>query len=225
MDNDLMDQVLAPDIKNLKNEVENAEEEKLIELSDAIVACGYMGPINVDKKKAIIDAITMHSLMRLIPILQQLQDGLRLYGIDAVLAQHPKLCQQLFVPGHIKEVDSDFLVRALYPDFSEEGSVKRQREMKVINFLQDFLQKLEDEEAENQEEDHEVDNQKSGALWESHVAAVPGTTGRGKHLSVRSFFQWVTVGITFPIRHLGTYHDFEDSLTTAIRFGYEFSRH
>lgn len=123
-------------------------------------------------------------------------------------------------------------------------------------------------EAENQEEDHEVDNQKSGALWESHVAAVPGTTGRGKHLSVRSFFQWVTghahvpliesvrdafqitvnfehdcesqygahrhcypivnacaVGITFPIRHLGTYHDFEDSLTTAIRFGYEFSRH
>jgi len=37
-------------------QVENAEGgEKLIDLSDAIVACGYTGPINVDQKKAITE--------------------------------------------------------------------------------------------------------------------------------------------------------------------------
>jgi len=41
-------------------------------------------------------------------------------------------------------VNVDFLLLALSPDFSEEGSVRRQREMRIINFLQDFLQKLED---------------------------------------------------------------------------------
>lgn len=37
-------------------QVENAEGgENLIDLSDAIVACGYTGPINVDQKKAITE--------------------------------------------------------------------------------------------------------------------------------------------------------------------------
>ncbi|RXN23580.1 G2 M phase-specific E3 ubiquitin- ligase-like isoform X1 [Labeo rohita] len=49
-------EVTDQDIKNLMTEVENAEGgERLIDLSDAIVACGYTGPINVDQKKAITE--------------------------------------------------------------------------------------------------------------------------------------------------------------------------
>ncbi|XDV10892.1 hypothetical protein PO909_000003 [Leuciscus waleckii] len=168
-------EVTDQDIKNLMTEVENAEGgERLIDLSDAIVACGYTGPINVDQKKAITDAIALHALVRLIPILNQLREGLRLYGLDEVLAQHTQMCQQLFVPGHLQEVNVDFLLLALSPDFSEEGSVRRQREMRIINFLQDFLQKLEDR-------------------------AVHGTNGGGKCLSVRSFLQWVTGQAHVPL--------------------------
>ncbi|RXN35765.1 G2 M phase-specific E3 ubiquitin- ligase-like isoform X2 [Labeo rohita] len=49
-------EVTDQDIKNLMTEVENAEGgERLIDLSDAIVSCGYTGPINVDQKKAITE--------------------------------------------------------------------------------------------------------------------------------------------------------------------------
>ncbi|RXN11479.1 G2 M phase-specific E3 ubiquitin- ligase-like isoform X4 [Labeo rohita] len=184
-------EVTDQDIKNLMTEVENAEGgERLIDLSDAIVACGYTGPINVDQKKAITDAIALHALVRLIPILNQLREGLRLYGLDEVLAQHTQMCQQLFVPGHLQEVNVDFLLLALSPDFSEEGSVRRQREMQIINFLQDFLQKLEDR-ADSQEE--------GSPEGQSHVAAVHGTNGWGKRLSVRSFLQWVTGQAHVPL--------------------------
>ncbi|XP_039670591.1 uncharacterized protein LOC120567689 [Perca fluviatilis] len=173
-------------------QVENAEGgERLIDLSDAIVACGYTGLINVDQKKAITDAIALHALVRLIPILNQLREGLRLYGLDEVLARHTQMCQQLFVPGHLQEVNVDFLLLALSPDFSEEGSVRRQREMQIINFLQDFLQKLEDREADSQEE--------GSPEGQSHVAAVHGTNGGGERLSVRSFLQWVTGQAHVPL--------------------------
>ncbi|CAG5910940.1 unnamed protein product, partial [Menidia menidia] len=65
-------EVTDQDLKNLMKEVENAEGgERPIDLSDAILAFGYTGPINVDQKKAIIDAIALHALVRLIPILNQ----------------------------------------------------------------------------------------------------------------------------------------------------------
>ncbi|XP_030282867.1 uncharacterized protein LOC115587268 [Sparus aurata] len=63
----------------------------------------YMGPINVDQKKAITDAVTLHGLLRLIPILNQLREELRLYGVDEVLGHHDQMCKQLFVPGFIQE--------------------------------------------------------------------------------------------------------------------------
>ncbi|XP_041861401.1 G2/M phase-specific E3 ubiquitin-protein ligase-like [Melanotaenia boesemani] len=186
------DEVTAPDIKSLIERVENAEEEVLMDLSDAIMACGYRGPINIGTKEAITQAITLHAKVRLIPILNQLHEGLKLYGLDDFLKHHRQMCQQLFVPGHLNEVDSNFLLRALCPDFSEKGSVRRQREMKVINFLQDFLQNLEDMEEANSKEDEEI----NPGSCESRV---PGTTGGGKRISVQSFFQWVTGQAHIPL--------------------------
>lgn len=243
-------EVTDMEIKNLIQEVEMANEDELVELSGQLVACGYTGPINIEKKEAITAAVTLHAMVRLIPMLNQIREGLRLYGLNNVLAQHPHICEQLFVPGHLKDVDSDFLVSALSPNFSEEGTSRRQQEMRVINFLQDFLQKLEDGE----------DVQNEGCPLE----AVPDK----KCLSVKLFLQWVTgqahvplteserelfkiivnfehdceslyghhtvcypvvnacaVTITFPIRHLTCVDDFENCVTEAILNGYEFGRH
>ncbi|KAM3619380.1 uncharacterized protein V6R79_007200 [Siganus canaliculatus] len=89
-------------------------------------------------------AIVLHGRVRLIPILNHIREGLRLYGLHKVLGKHKDLCERLFVPGFIEGVDSEFLISALAPDLSDEGSLRRQRELKIINFLQDFLQNLED---------------------------------------------------------------------------------
>ena len=51
-----------------------------------------------------ISAVSLHGLLRLIPILNQLREGLRLYGVDEVLGRHGQMCQQTFVPGFIQEV-------------------------------------------------------------------------------------------------------------------------
>lgn len=41
--------------------------------------------------------------------------------------------------------DADFVMMALSPILSEVGSVKRQRESRIVYYLQDFIQSLEDE--------------------------------------------------------------------------------
>ena len=38
-------------------QLEEANEEALLQLSDTIVACGYMGPIHVDQKKAVTEYV------------------------------------------------------------------------------------------------------------------------------------------------------------------------
>lgn len=42
------------------------------------------------------------------------------------------------------KVDADFLILALSPEYSPEGSVRRQCEVRIVNLLQDYLQELED---------------------------------------------------------------------------------
>ncbi|XP_049447498.1 uncharacterized protein LOC125897975 [Epinephelus fuscoguttatus] len=89
-------------------------------------------------------AIVLHSTMRLVPMLDQLRKGLQLYDLLEVLKTHPDLCLPLFVPGEDDKVDAAFILEKCQPDFSEKGSVKYSREVNIMNFLQDFLQKTED---------------------------------------------------------------------------------
>uniref|UniRef100_A0A671V683 HECT domain-containing protein n=1 Tax=Sparus aurata TaxID=8175 RepID=A0A671V683_SPAAU len=227
--NSVPNDVTSPDIKS--------NEDALLQLSDTIVACGYMGPIHVDHKKAITDAVSLHGLLRLIPILSQLREGLRLYGLDEVLGHHGRMCQQLFVPGFIQEVDSDFVVNALCPSFSEEGTTRRHREMKIINFLQDFLQKLEDREGISCQESHLflqwVTGQGHLPLIETEremfKISISFThdcqTHYGEHSLCFPTVNACATGLNFPTQHIETFEDFEKNLTTAIHFGFDFSRH
>lgn len=49
----------------------------------------------------------------------------------------------LFFP--LPKPDAEFLMGCMFPIFSEPGSLKRQKESKIVNFLQDFIQNIEDE--------------------------------------------------------------------------------
>ncbi|KAK5875519.1 hypothetical protein CesoFtcFv8_026593 [Champsocephalus esox] len=80
----------------MPHQVQDAEEDSLMALTDSIIACGYSGPIKADRKKDILEAIVLHSWLRLLLILQQLRDGLALYGLDKLLVEQPLLCQAAF---------------------------------------------------------------------------------------------------------------------------------
>ncbi|KAI4814437.1 hypothetical protein KUCAC02_003633, partial [Chaenocephalus aceratus] len=182
------------DMENLVTEVQDAEEDSLMALTDRIIACGYSGPIKADHKKDILE---------LLPILQQLRDGLALYGLDELLVEQPLLCQQLFVPGSLQGVDADFLILALSPEYSPEGSVRRQCEMRIVNLLQDYLQELEDKGEENPKESQEEDL---------------NTCSDIKPPTVKIFS-----AITIPTRHFEKASEFEVNITEAILAGFEFN--
>ncbi|KTG03982.1 hypothetical protein cypCar_00044867 [Cyprinus carpio] len=79
-------------------------------------------------------------------MLQQMCRGLEIYGLHEMVKQNQPLFQPLFVPAHFTKPDADFLMMALSPVLSAVGSVKQQRESRIVNYLQDFIQSLEDEE-------------------------------------------------------------------------------
>nr|XP_033939869.1 uncharacterized protein LOC117447285 [Pseudochaenichthys georgianus] len=81
-------------------------------------------------------------------MLQQICSGMKLYGLCEMIVQQPHHFRDLFVPGLHEKPDAEFLMGAISPVFSELGSLRRQRESRIINFLQDFIQNIEDEEEE-----------------------------------------------------------------------------
>uniref|UniRef100_A0A3B1JVC3 Uncharacterized LOC111188455 n=1 Tax=Astyanax mexicanus TaxID=7994 RepID=A0A3B1JVC3_ASTMX len=137
--------VTDPELLDLISKVETSDKAALIDLLERILACGYMGPVTCDKKASIVSAIVLHSRVRVLPMLQQICTGLKLYGLHDMIKQNPAIFQPLFVPGHLDKPDADFLAMALSPLLSEPGSLKRHKELRIVNFLQDFIQSMDDE--------------------------------------------------------------------------------
>ncbi|XP_056599036.1 uncharacterized protein LOC130417481 [Triplophysa dalaica] len=73
--------------------------DDMSEFTDEILSCGYTGKVSADMKSNIIRAIVLHSTMRVVPMLDQLRKGLKLYDLQKVMEMHPDLCLPLFVPG------------------------------------------------------------------------------------------------------------------------------
>uniref|UniRef100_A0A671QGN7 Uncharacterized LOC107683689 n=1 Tax=Sinocyclocheilus anshuiensis TaxID=1608454 RepID=A0A671QGN7_9TELE len=202
------------------------------------LASGYTGPIIREWKKAITDAIALHSAVWIIPMLQQVCDGLKLYSFHDLLTEHSETCQQLFVPGHLQKVDAEFLELAMTPIFSEEGSLRRHRECRIINFLQDFIQKLEDE-----GESADFITICKFFQWLTGQAHIPLIETQrkeskiciefdhdcdaryGDHIICYPVINACAVSITFPTKHLGTYQEFQDIMSQVINNSKEFGRH
>uniref|UniRef100_A0A3Q1GT01 Uncharacterized protein n=1 Tax=Acanthochromis polyacanthus TaxID=80966 RepID=A0A3Q1GT01_9TELE len=211
-------------------------------MTDTILACGYTGPLTLDKKQAITDAIVLHGRVRLIPMLNHIPEGLRIDGFDQVLAQHKDICDQLFVPGFIEEVSyilySVFIVLLFFMLIF--GSLKWHfYEMKILNFLQDFLQSLED----GGEKLAVHLSVKTFVQWVSGHAHIPLIETEREAFKVMVTFDhdcsilygehnicYPTVNacaatITFHTQHMGTNTEFKQNITTATHFGFDFNRH
>ncbi|XP_063755773.1 uncharacterized protein LOC134875229 [Eleginops maclovinus] len=124
-------------------------------------------PSTSKHKMSISSAVVLHAILRLLPLLSQLHEGLKLYGLADLMSQYSNICQPLFVPGVEVKADADFVFAVCHPEFSEKGSNQEQVEVSVMNHLQDFLQELE-------------------ACEHPEVGDYPG------HLSPSTFLQWLT---------------------------------
>uniref|UniRef100_A0A3Q3FD95 HECT domain-containing protein n=1 Tax=Labrus bergylta TaxID=56723 RepID=A0A3Q3FD95_9LABR len=131
--------------KDNVGDVEAATETTIQSLTEEILNCGYTGLIHVEKREEIIRAIVLHAHLRLLPILLQIRDGLKLYGLLEIMAKYPSICQPLFVPALEMKVgdDADFIISVCQADFSERGTNREHLEVTLMNHLQDFLQELE----------------------------------------------------------------------------------
>ncbi|KAJ4945033.1 hypothetical protein JOQ06_013572 [Pogonophryne albipinna] len=117
--------VTDPELSQLMEEVEIAEPEAMYDLLDRITACGYSGPATWERKEEIIKAIILHSSVRILPMLQQICSGMKLYGLCEMIVQQPHNFRDLFVPGLHQKPDAEFLIGAISPVFSELGSLRR----------------------------------------------------------------------------------------------------
>ncbi|RVE67609.1 hypothetical protein OJAV_G00104750 [Oryzias javanicus] len=228
--------VHEPQLKSLIKKLE--ESEVVSAYTEDIINCGYTGPINTKKKEDIIRAIVLHATMQRTPMLKELRDGLDIYNLTTVLRQRQEYCRGLFVPdNNNNKVDSNYIVSHLAPEMSETGSMKYIKEVKILNYFQDFLIELEDNQSEGDEDQLTVPKVMQWLTGQAH---------RHLQLSERERFK-ITVcfehacfermpdhsvcfpvvsacaqTITFPTAHLGTYEEFQQNLTTAITCAKEF---
>ncbi|ROL53386.1 hypothetical protein DPX16_0232 [Anabarilius grahami] len=135
-----------------------------------------------------LSAVVLHLSVRILPMLQQMCRGLELYGLHEMVKQNQPLFQPLFVPGHFTKPDADFLMMALSPILSEVGSVKRQRESRIVNYLQDFIQSLEDEEEGSSSQESRVEDDSEQV---DKTNCTKGDAEQDK-ITVSSFMQWIT---------------------------------
>ncbi|XP_073730786.1 G2/M phase-specific E3 ubiquitin-protein ligase-like [Misgurnus anguillicaudatus] len=217
-----------------------ADTESLMVFTDEIVSCGYTNLIKLEQKASIIRAVVLHSTTRLIPILQQLQNGMRLYGLVDQMGANTEIFRELFVPGNITKPDADFMMMSCKPLFSEKGTSKERSERKVINFFQDFLQEIEVDatiaEAESNPGDGEPLSLQTVLQWitgQCHIPILPDEKRQfkitctfdhdcmerlGNHSVCYPVVSACTCTITFPVKHLNTYQEFKRIMSDAVKY-------
>uniref|UniRef100_A0A8D0CUY2 HECT domain-containing protein n=1 Tax=Sander lucioperca TaxID=283035 RepID=A0A8D0CUY2_SANLU len=208
-----------------------------MECTDRILSCGYTGPVSVEKKEDILRSIVLYSTVRLLPMLQQICSGMKLYGLLSLVQKEKDICRQLFVLGSFSKVDADFLVKSLSPVFSEKGTMRRQRECRVVNFLQEFIQDMEDE-----GDKAVLINVGKFCQWLTGQAHIPLSHADREGFSITIEFDHdcqvrfgthsicypivnaCSCSVTFPVAHLTTQEEFRRVIAQAITYGYDFGR-
>ncbi|KAK0133136.1 G2/M phase-specific E3 ubiquitin-protein ligase [Merluccius polli] len=203
------------ELSQLIMEINSATEENIHELVDGIVSCGYTGKVSVDKKELMIS-------VRVIPMLEQLRKGLQLYGLLGVLAAEPDLCLPL-------SVDAAFMLEKFLPSLSEKGSLKHDKEMNIMNFLQDYLQQ------------NKMDIMMDRQLEECYNGLRGNPTNQsfqvkrrilsstsisimtdGNHTICFPTVSACSRTITFPVAHSKTFDEFANLMNLALAHGQSF---
>lgn len=137
------------------------------EMQDTILEHGYTGIISTDHCKAITGTVILSIVSKRLLYLKEFKRGLDHYGFLSTLQNNADLCKELFLINQ-NEVDANYVVSLLHPQFSEKGTSKRLAEETVFDHLHDFILTTEDttvtgyteELAYDHEDTEDVANQK-----------------------------------------------------------------
>ncbi|KAK5929864.1 hypothetical protein CgunFtcFv8_011059 [Champsocephalus gunnari] len=209
-------QVADVQLRELIDQVESATEHSMmIGLSDEILNCGYTGNVSIPNKDTIVRAIILHAVLRLQPMLEQLREGLQLYGLLSLMSQYPDICQPLFVSGGDVKVNAEFVMASIIPQLSDKGTTRHQVELEMMNFIQDFLYEAEDHGHVDKDGLHPI-TPATFLQWITGQGHVPLL---GHHSVCYPVVTACAKTINLPVRHMRPF----DILTEAFQLGQEFS--
>ena len=120
-------------------------KENVESFHDTIIEHGYTGLIRQDQVEDIVGSMLISIVARGALSLGEFMEGLDVYGLKDIIFKNQDACRSLFVKGKIEEVDANYLIGLLKPQFSEGGSNKRAVEEHIVDHFQDFLLSLEDD--------------------------------------------------------------------------------
>ncbi|KAJ4921826.1 hypothetical protein JOQ06_022581 [Pogonophryne albipinna] len=225
------DSVADVQLRELIDQVESATEHSMIGLSDEILNCGYTGNVSIPNKDTIVRAIILHAVLWLQPMLEQLREGLQLYGLLSLMSQYPDICQPLSM---------QFVMTSILLQLSDKGTTRHQVELEMMNFIQDFLYEAEDHGHVDKDGQHPI-TPATFLQWitgQGHVPLLPSekkdfavviqfnhdcSADFGHHSVCYPVVTACAKTITLPVRHMRPYDKFKNILTEAFQLGQEFS--
>ena len=113
------------------------------EMQDTILEHGYTGPISTDHCEAITGTVILSIVSNRLLYLKEVKRGLDHYGFLSVLQNNADLCKEPFIINQ-DQVDANYVLSLLCPQFSEKGTSKRAVEETVFDHLHDFILAAED---------------------------------------------------------------------------------
>ena len=115
---------------------------------DVLSDIGYRGVASREKlvnKATIIESICYKAIMEpIFPMVQQIKDGLSLFGLLNAIREDNRLFEVLFTPvkSSIFEIKPDDFSDSLEYDYSEMGSNKRELEIKTTKCFMDLIEEM-----------------------------------------------------------------------------------
>ena len=129
----------------------NSVRTDLTSHADTVIEHGYTGRIDDSHMEEIVKSIVISIVTKRVVYLKEFLEGLDAYSLGSIIQTHPEACKALFIKDaqNDDEVDANFLFSTLHPVYSPNGSTRREIEESMMDFLQDFLFRMEDEPSGN----------------------------------------------------------------------------
>lgn len=140
-------------ILNLREEKDLTQSERQIlekikididNQQDVILENGYTGPIYMAHIDDIVRSVAVSLIDKRILYLQEFKEGLDMYGLADIVTNQPKVSQPFFVKEQVQNVDANYLLSLIKPEFSPVGSTRRGLEEMLMDNFQDFLMALDE---------------------------------------------------------------------------------
>ena len=137
----LIEENFSPNDRSFFNQIKKNPQE----MSSLIIDNGFTGVINDQSIKTIIETMMVSIASKRRMYLEEVAEGLKIFGLYEKVINNQALMKPLFVRDSASTVvDAPYVTSLLQPSFSPDGSSKRVVEETFIDYLQDFLNDLED---------------------------------------------------------------------------------